>query len=109
MKYFKPVLDDIIYREISQIIFQKFYEKISKELTTCFEELSKANKRFREIFSSKGKEISLVCLNKIKNMMDYPNDDYEERNTKPKLEKKQKSKYEELEEDDDEEKEKEKK
>ena len=109
MKYFKPVLDDIIYREISQIIFQKFYEKISKELTTCFEELSKANKRFREIFSSKGKEISLVCLNKIKNMMDYPNDDYEERNPKPKLEKKQKSKYEELEEDDDEEKEKEKK
>ncbi len=109
VKNFKPVLDDIIYRDISQIIFQKFYEKISIELMTCFEELSKGNKRFREIFGSKGKEISVVCLNKIKNMMDYPNDDYEERNPKPKVENKKKSKYEELEEDDEEEKEKEKK
>ena len=109
VKNFKPVLDDIIYRDISQIIFQKFYEKISIELMTCFQELSKGNKRFREIFGSKGKEISVVCLNKIKNMMDYPNDDYEERNPKPKVENKKKSKYEELEEDDEEEREKEKK
>ena len=38
--------------------------------------------------------------------MDYPNDDYEERNPKPKVENKKKSKYEEFEEDDKEEKEK---
>jgi len=103
IKNFKPILDDIIYREISQIIFQKFYEKISKELFICFEEVSKAQKNFREIFGSKGKEISLVCLNKIKNMMNYPKDDYEERNPKTKSEKKKKSKYEELEEEDDDE------
>ena len=97
----KPVLEDIIYRGISQIIFQKFSEKISEGLLICYKGLSKENKKFREIFTLKGKEISLVCLKKIKNMMDYPKDDYEERNPKIKKDKNLKSKYAQLEESDD--------
>lgn len=102
IKNLKPVLEDIIYREISQIIFQKFFEKISGGLLICFKELAKENKKFREIFTTKGKEISLICLKKIKNMMDFPKDDYEERNPKVKKDKNMKSKYAQLEESDDE-------
>lgn len=101
IKNLKPVLEDIIYRGISQIIFQKFSEKISEGLLICYKGLSKENKKFREIFTLKGKEISLVCLKKIKNMMDYPKDDYEERNPKIKKDKNLKSKYAQLEESDD--------
>ena len=39
-------------------------------------------------------------MKKIKNLMDYPSDNYEERTPKIKEKKKKKSKYEELEEDD---------
>lgn len=101
IKNLKPVLEDIIYREISQIIFQKFFEKISGGLLICFKELAKENKKFREIFTTKGKEISLICLKKIKNMMDFPKDDYEERNPQVKIDKNKKSKYAQLEESDD--------
>ena len=101
IKIFKPVIEDIIYREISQIIFQNLYGKISKELSDCFRGLLKSHKVIREIFTSKGKEISLICLKKIKNMMDYPNDDYEKRNPKKNKEKEKKSKYEDLGDDDD--------
>ena len=40
----------------------------------------------------------MICIKKIKNLMDYPKDDYEARN--PKKNNQRKSKYEELEEDD---------
>ena len=101
IKNLKPVLEDIIYRGISQIIYQKFSEKISEGLLICYKGLSKENKKFREIFTSKGKEISLICLKKIKNMMDYPKDDYEDRNPQIKKDKNLKSKYAQLEESDD--------
>ena len=99
MNIFKPVLEDIIYRDLSLILFQKCAEKISNELMDCFSELLKSNKRIKEIFNSRGKEHSLICLKKIKKLMDYPNDDYEERN--PKKEAKKKSKYEGLNDEDD--------
>ena len=99
IKNFKPSLEEIIYREISQIIFQKFSDKISEELIICFEQQTKSNKKFREILAIKGKEISLICLEKIKKLMDYPSDNYEERNPMAKKEVKKKNKYEDLEED----------
>ena len=99
MNNFKPILEDIIYRDLSLILFQQYAEKISNELMECFNELLKSNKRIREIFNSRGKENSLVCLRKIKKLMDYPSDDYEERN--PKKTTKKKSKYEDLNDDDD--------
>jgi len=102
IKNFKPVIEDIIYREISQLFFQKFSEKISSELSKCFHELLKNNKKIREIFSEKGKENSLICLNKIKNLMNYPSDDYDERNPKKKKNAK-KSTYEDLNEEEEEE------
>ena len=80
IKNLKPVLEDIIYREINQIIFQKFSDKIKEGLLIYYKEISKENKKFREIFTLKGKEISLYCLQKIKNKMDYPKDDFDERN-----------------------------
>ena len=48
IKIFKPVIEDIIYREISQIIFQNLYGKISKELSDCFRGLLKSHKVIRE-------------------------------------------------------------
>ena len=93
-----PVIENEIYREVSKLIFVKFSEKISEELSSCFHELLKSNKKIKKIFSTKGKENSLICIKKIKNLMDYPKDDYETRN--PKKNNKRKSKYEELEEDD---------
>ena len=98
-KSFKPIIEDIIYREASKIFYQKFSEKVSKELLDCFHELVKNNKRIREIFTSKGKEISLSCLKKIRSSIDYPNDEYEKRN--PKIQEKKKSKYEDLNNEDD--------
>ena len=98
-KNFKPIIEDIIYREASKIFYQKFSEKVSKELLDCFHELVKNNKRIREIFTSKGKEISLSCLKKIRSSIDYPNDEYEKRN--PKIQEKKKSKYEDLNNEDD--------
>jgi len=100
--YFKPVIEDIIYREISKILFQKLADKISNELLECFHELLKNNKKIKEIFSSKGKENSLICLKNIKKKMDYPSDEYEERNPVKNNKKEKKSKYENLEYDDDE-------
>jgi len=92
---FKPMLEDIIYAEISQMILIKFAKKVSNELLKCLHYLLENNKKIKEIFSSKGKEKSLACLQKIKKVMNYPKDDYEIRNPK------KKSKYEELNEDDD--------
>ena len=94
---FKPKFEDIIYRYLILVLFQKCAEKISNELMDCFHELLKNNKRIKGIFVSKGKENSSICLKKIKNLMDYPEDDYVKRN--PKKEKK-KSKYEDLDDDD---------
>ena len=99
MNNFKPLLEDIIYRDLSSILFQKCAEKITNELMEFFSELLKNNKRIKEIFNSKGKETSLICLKKIKKMMDYPKDDYEERN--PQKEKKKKNKYANLNDDED--------
>ena len=82
-KKFKPEIDDYIYREMSLILFVKLAEKIENELLLCFHELLKGN-RLRQIFTTKGKENSLVFLKKIKNLMDYPSDEYEERNPKKK-------------------------
>ena len=82
-KKFKPEIDDNIYREMSLILFVKLAEKIENELLLCFHELLKGN-RLRQIFTTKGKENSLVFLKKIKNLMDYPSDEYEERNPKKK-------------------------
>ena len=96
---FKPKLEDIVYRDLSLILFQRCAEKISNELMECFNELMKNNKRIRETFNSRGKENSLICLKKIKKLMDYPNDDYEERNPKKKA--KKKSKYEDFNDDED--------
>ena len=98
MNNFKPILEDIIYRDLSLILFQQYAEKISNELMECCNELLKSNKRIREIFNSRGKENSLVCLRKIKKLMDFPSDDCEERN--PKKTTKKKSKYEDLNDDD---------
>ena len=98
-KNFKPIIEDVVYRKMSQILFQKFAEKVMKELLDCFHGLLKNNKRIREIFITKGKENSLVCLKRIKNLMNYPSDKYEERNSTKKG--KIKSKYEDLKEDED--------
>ena len=98
-KNFKPIIEDIIFRKISQILFQKFAEKVMKELLDCFHGLLKNNKKIREIFITKGKENSLVCLKRIKNLMNYPSDKYEERNSTKKG--RIKSKYEDLKEDED--------
>ena len=100
IKNYKPIIEDIIYRKISQIVFKKFGEKIKDELMDCFQELLKIHKGIKKLFTSKGKEISDSCLKKIKNMMDYPDDDYEKRNPKIKI-KGKKFKYENLEEDED--------
>lgn len=101
IKDFKPVIEDIIYREISKILFQKLADKVSNELLGCFHELLKNNKKIKEIFSSKGKEDSLMCLKNIKKKLDYPSDEYEERNPIKNNKKEKKSKYENLEDDDD--------
>ena len=98
MQNFKPVVEDIVFRKISQIIFKKFGDKIKEELMDCFHELLKSHKGIKEIFNTKGKEISDMCLKRIKNLMDYPEDNYEKRNPKKKA---KKSKYEDLEDDDD--------
>ena len=45
IKDFKPVIEDIIYREISKILFQKLADKVSNELLGCFHELLKNNKK----------------------------------------------------------------
>jgi hypothetical protein len=97
---FKPELEDNIYREISKILFQKLVDKLSNELLECFNELLKNNKKIKEIFSSKGKENSLICLRNIKKKMDYPSDEYEERNQMKNNKKQKKSKYDNLEDDD---------
>ena len=95
-KDFKIVIEDIIYREISKIIYNKFSDKFSNELMNCFHFLLKNNKNIKEIFNKRAQENTVACMDKIKNLMDYPSDSYEERNPK-----KKKSKYEELEEDED--------
>ena len=95
-KDFKIVIEDIIYREISKIIYNKFSDIFSNELMNCFHFLLKNNKNIKEIFNKRAQENTVACMDKIKNLMDYPSDSYEERNPK-----KKKSKYEELEEDED--------
>jgi hypothetical protein len=92
---FKPIFENIIYSEINQMILTKFAKKVSNELLKCLHYLLESNKKIKETFSSKGKENSLACLQKIIKVMNYPKDDYEIRNPK------KKSKYEELNEDDD--------
>ena len=100
-KDFKIVIEDIIYREISKIIYNKFSDKFSNELMNCFHYLLKNNKNIKEIFTKRGQENTVECMDKIKNLMDYPSDSYEERNPKIKEQKTKKSKYEDLEGDED--------
>jgi len=97
---FKNIIEDIIYREISKIIYNKFSEKFSNELMNCFHFLLKNNKSIKEIFTKRGQENTVACMDKIKNLMDYPSDSYEERNPKKKEQITKKSKYEDFGEDD---------
>ena len=63
--------------DLRRVYFKKYYLwKKSSELLDCLNKLLKWDKRIKGIFTSKGKEISLICLKKIKNSMDYPNDEY---------------------------------
>ena len=99
IKDFKPLIIDVLLREISQILFDKFSYKFAKELLVCFHELLKKHKKIKEIFTVRGAENTITCMKKIKNLMNYPKDDYEERNPKIKEKKDKKSKYEEFAED----------
>ena len=44
------------------MILTKFAKKVSNELLKCLHYLLENNKKIKEIFSSKGKEKSLACL-----------------------------------------------
>ena len=47
---------DVVLREISQILFDKFSYKFAKELLVCFHELLKKHKKIKEIFTVRGAE-----------------------------------------------------